>query len=226
MKIKHSLLTMLLTMLILVIVACSGETSKKKEDVVITVRPTRTVALQEITVPANTPTEAPSPTQTASLQGVTAPANAPIQMPSPVVVPANLCREAEQIVFSCQIKGSDKILSVCAAQNLDRENGYLQYRFGTNKEVELEFPSNIRDSQMAFQYSRYTRPLVTYLRLSFQENNYTFTVYDDYNAETGTEHRCAGVTVVSPDGKQTDFECETPIISNLMLLEYIVPKGE
>jgi len=184
------------------------------------------VALQEITVPADTSTEALSPTQTASLQGVTAPANTPIEMSSPVVVPANLCREAEQIVFSCQIKGSDKILSVCAAQNLDRENGYLQYRFGTNKEVELEFPSDIRDSQKAFRYSRYTRPLVTYLRLSFQENNYTFTVYDDYTAETGTEHRCAGVTVVSPDGKQTDFECETPIISNLMLLEYIVPKGE
>ena len=169
---------MLLTMLILVIVACSGETSKKNKDVVITVRPTQTVALQ-ITVPTNTPTEAPLPTQTASLQGVTAPANTPIEMPSLVVVPANLCREAEQIVFSCQIKGSDKILSVCAAQNLDRENGYLQYRFGTNKEVELEFPGDIRDSQKAFQYSRYTRPLVTYLRLSFQENNYTFTVYDN-----------------------------------------------
>ena len=42
----------------------------------------------------------------------------------------SLCEKGEKIVFSCPIGRSAKIVSLCSSNELTKERGYLQYRFG------------------------------------------------------------------------------------------------
>src|ERR1044071_2779627 len=73
--------------------------------------------------------------------------NAPARDPAPLH-PNSLCARTEQIIFSCLTKRSGssspttpaKIVSLCASRDLDKERGYLQYRYGLPGKVELEFP--------------------------------------------------------------------------------------
>ncbi|MBV8466664.1 MAG: hypothetical protein JO218_12040 [Burkholderiales bacterium] len=51
----------------------------------------------------------------------------------------NLCKPGERVVESCT--GKHKIASVCASPQLTPSKGYLQYRFGTSKKIELTIPA-------------------------------------------------------------------------------------
>jgi hypothetical protein len=54
--------------------------------------------------------------------------------------PASLCTADEQVVFACQLKNK-KMASLCASKVLNASAGYVQYRFGTPKSVELAYPA-------------------------------------------------------------------------------------
>jgi len=54
--------------------------------------------------------------------------------------PAFLCAADEQVVFGCQLKNK-KMASLCASKVLNASTGYVQYRFGTSKSLELEYPA-------------------------------------------------------------------------------------
>lgn len=51
-----------------------------------------------------------------------------------------LCTAEEQVVFACELKNK-KIVSICASKQLSATAGYVQYRYGTSKAIELEYPS-------------------------------------------------------------------------------------
>lgn len=51
-----------------------------------------------------------------------------------------LCQPAEITVFSCG--AGKKVISVCASKDATSDRGYLQYRFGTPKHVELAVPAD------------------------------------------------------------------------------------
>jgi hypothetical protein len=64
--------------------------------------------------------------------------------------PDSLCDASERVLFSALVKGSNKLVSICSSRKIDKQEGYLQYRFGRPGQVELEFPSSRQDTQKSF----------------------------------------------------------------------------
>jgi hypothetical protein len=114
----------------------------------------------------------------------------------------SLCAKDEKVVFSCQLKRSMKIVSLCSSQKLTKESGYLQYRFGMPGKVELEFPSNRADSLTVFKYSHYFRAKVDSTEVSFSRNGYTYLVFDEYNGEEKPAVSEQGLTVITESSKK------------------------
>ncbi|MBA3804422.1 MAG: hypothetical protein H0X14_01740 [Acidobacteria bacterium] len=138
----------------------------------------------------------------------------------------SLCARDEKIIWSCETDNR-KTVSICGSKQLDKQRGYLQYRFGRPGHVELEYPQQRQNTQTAFAYFRYTRPRVTYLGLRFKLNEYDYEIYDNSNEEerAGSE---AGVTV-TPAGntaKTVDYRCRKPVVHHLIDLEEVVSNTE
>jgi hypothetical protein len=138
----------------------------------------------------------------------------------------SLCARDEKTIWSCETT-KRKIVSICSSGQLDKQSGYVQYRFGLPGHVELEYPQQRQNTQTAFAYFRYTRPLVTYLGLRFKIKEYDYEVYDNSNEEErgGSE---AGVKV-TPSGntdREVDYRCRKPIVHHLIELEEVVPHTE
>lgn len=87
-----------------------------------------------------------------------------------------LCQPTETVIFSCQIKNSQKIASLCASKIDDPNNGYLQYRFGRKNKIEMEFPRKNDGSASRFFYSDYARYQVTRQSLRFVNSDYEYTI--------------------------------------------------
>ncbi len=141
----------------------------------------------------------------------------------------SLCARNEKTIWSCET-ANRKIVSVCGSKQLDKQRGYIQYRFGGPGRVELEYPQQRQNTQTAFAYFRYTRPLVTYLGLRFKINEHAYEVYDNSNEEEGAGGGGseAGVTV-TPAGntaKMVDYRCRKNVVHHLTDLEEIVPNTE
>ena len=51
-----------------------------------------------------------------------------------------LCLKDEDNIFSCG--AGKKVISVCASKDLAPDHGYLQYRFGSPKKVEMTIPAD------------------------------------------------------------------------------------
>ena len=64
-----------------------------------------------------------------------------------------LCREQEQIIFSC-VTGRSKIVSLCAEGNLQKKDGRIQYRFGRSNAIELSYPERSDEWNDAFRFSK------------------------------------------------------------------------
>jgi hypothetical protein len=111
---------------------------------------------------------------------------------------------------------------------VDEERGYVQYRFGRAGQVELEFPRERTGTQSAFKYSRYTRPLVTYLKLEFINGGVTYTISDDSNEEEKPAGRYAAITVRKAEdtAKETTLRCRMPVTGSLMKLEGVVKRED
>jgi hypothetical protein len=136
----------------------------------------------------------------------------------------SLCVAKEQIIWTCTTT-KNKIASVCASKNLTAEKGYVQYRFGSIGKVELELPKSQTGSQKFFKYSRYTRPLVTMLSLTFENNGFNYEIHDDDNSEEKPPVQASSIDVTNGD-KSSSINCRQPTYGSLMKLEDIVPKNE
>lgn len=136
----------------------------------------------------------------------------------------SLCQANEQVIWSCSTtKG--KIASVCASKELDADRGYVQYRFGTIKKIELVVPREKVNSQNFFTYSRYTRPLVTLLTLSFENKGFRYEIHVDDNSEEKPPVRAASIDI-SDGHRSSSITCRQPTFGSLMKLEDIVPRDE
>lgn len=49
-----------------------------------------------------------------------------------------LCNADELVIFSCATGA--RVASICASKSLSKTDGYMQYRFGRNENVELSYP--------------------------------------------------------------------------------------
>jgi hypothetical protein len=142
--------------------------------------------------------------------------------------PASLCAKNENVVWSCETVRDRKLASVCSSKVLEETRGYVQYRFGRVGQIELEFPRERVNTQAAFKYSRYTRYMVTYLKLEFVSGGFTYTISDDSNYEEKPGRRDADITVtpMSANAKETRLRCRLPVAGSLMKLEDVVPKTD
>lgn len=116
-----------------------------------------------------------------------------------------LCHDNETAVFSCHIKESAKIASICVAtatDSTDAQNdvGYVQYRFGRRDKIELEFPTNKQASKQRFY-------VMSNNAIAFVSGSHLYTVGElHYDAKRGSGF--AGVEVESRDEqKHTFLEC-------------------
>lgn len=165
---------------------------------------------------------------TVSIQSgrVTAAARAESGIVTPDAPVKSLCTGTEQTIWTCST-AKNKIVSVCASKGLTSEKGYVQYRFGTTGNIELEVPKNKTQSQEVFKYTRYTRPLVTMLTLKFVNQGFTYELHDDDNEEEKPPSRTASVDITNASGKAiSSVTCRGPVKGSLMKLEGIVPNDE
>ena len=89
----------------------------------------------------------------------------------------------EEEIFSFRTF-NQKRMSIC----LDKQNQYLIYRFGTENNIELEYPKDKLKSFDLFQYNYYLRgggiqnEGTDENRLIFNNGNYQYIIYDDFYA--------------------------------------------
>ena len=146
----------------------------------------------------------------------------------PLALRANsLCLMDEHIIFSCAVKRTGKIISLCASKDLAKERGYLQYRFGLPGRVELEFPKSRTGTQQQFRYSHYFRAQVDLTEISFSINGYQYQVTDDYNGEEKPAQTVQGVSVTAPGKpKEVSFVCRTKPKTDYGDLQAVLPSGQ
>lgn len=135
-----------------------------------------------------------------------------------------LCTQSEKVYFSCVTKPSGKLISVCGSSDLTSPEAYLQYRFGSARKVELEYPSTHDGSVESFTFYHYVRPQVTRIGLTFKSGHYSYTVHDHYEGDTEPAETFTGVSVTEiGKNKQTDISCKGKAENKLIELEDIVP---
>jgi hypothetical protein len=149
--------------------------------------------------------------------------------------PNSLCARTEQIIFSCLTKRSgasssrspSKIVSLCASRDLDKERGYLQYRYGVPGKVELEFPKSRTGTQQLFQYSHYMRYQVGRSEISFEIDGYQYQIFDDYNGEEKPLISTEGVSVTAPGKpKEVSFVCRTKARADYSILDEVLTREQ
>jgi hypothetical protein len=131
------------------------------------------------------------------------------------------CGTAEQIVYSCQIKDSAKVVSLCASKELSANSGYLQYRFGRPHKSELEFPNARQNSQRRFQYAHYLRFQVDRTEVSFKNGGFEYALYSYYEGEEKPPKSETGVRV-----RNTVLPCGSTAINKLSTLKGVVSCNE
>ena len=149
--------------------------------------------------------------------------------------PNSLCVRTEQVIFSCLTKRSRsissttpaKIVSLCASRDLDKEHGYLQYRYGLPSKVELEFPKTRRGTQQMFQYTHYMRYQVDLTEINFEIDGYRYQIFDDYNGEEKPRISTEGVSVTAPGKpKEVSFVCRTKAKANYSILDEVLTREQ
>jgi hypothetical protein len=158
------------------------------------------------------------------------------QLTSPGLLHANsLCAKTERIIFSCLTKrsgvkpavASSKIASLCASLDLDKQRGYLQYRYGRPGKLELEFPSSRTGTQQMFQYTHYMRYQVDLTEINFEIDGYQYQIFDDYNGEEKPRISTEGVSVTAPGKpKEVSFVCRTKAKADYSMLDELLTREQ
>ena len=91
---------------------------------------------------------------------------------------SDLCDAGDIIFFSCVTK-SKKTISLCGKGSKNNPTG-AYYRFGRKNKVEMDFPENKdKNSFLRFTKSHYFRYRVSWQAVYFNNNGYSYTLYND-----------------------------------------------
>jgi hypothetical protein len=135
---------------------------------------------------------------------------------------AQLVKKGETEIFRFKTNGG-KTAVICNGEN----ESYLVYRFGTNSNIELQYPAELNESSwQLFTYSYYFRgggkenAGIDLNYLTFTNNGYTYKIYQEYSSEDNSEN--AGVLVTSMDINDTDIKAvKNTIKGSLVDLRFI-----
>lgn len=67
------------------------------------------------------------------------------------------CLDNETTLFSCKVKQTQKIISICGSKNLTGQTGYMKYRYGSPEKIEEEYPKENKHPHSIFEVSFYSR---------------------------------------------------------------------
>ncbi|MGZ3692619.1 MAG: hypothetical protein ACXVAX_14010 [Pseudobdellovibrio sp.] len=134
---------------------------------------------------------------------------------------AHLCAQGEKVYFNCQTAKDSKTISVCGSPDLSKKRGYLKYRFGTPEKIELEFPSNKKNSLQKFYFAHYLRYQTDYSLLSFTHKKFKYAVFKNYD-ETQKPKTSSGVMITTDDQNEKSIICKNELVFELNQLEGIV----
>jgi hypothetical protein len=135
------------------------------------------------------------------------------------------CTSTEEVVFSCPLQRTAKVVSVCASPRLQASpsKGYLVYRFGKLGAVELEFPKDKVGSPAKFVHSHYFRAQTDRTQLRFTSGDFTYELFDEY--EQGAKPPSAvGIRVIQErTGQVTQLACGRGVTVHWSLIDGAVP---
>ena len=136
------------------------------------------------------------------------------------------CAPDEQVIFSCGIRDSSKVLSLCASRQLTKEEGYIQYRFGAVGKSEFGFPPSREGSRVRFSYSHYFRAQADRTEVRFRNGKYEYSVFSDYEGDMRPAINESGVRIsdTSTEEEKT-LLCKGKTVNQLALLAPIIPCG-
>lgn len=128
-----------------------------------------------------------------------------------------LCHSGEVDYFSCKISKSGKIASLCG--NVDDSAGdgkdWLQYRFGSNQNVELIFPEEKRGSTTKFEANAFLRYGVYDLRFINGNALYSVEYEEPFSGDGATKRKTeSGSVWVSIGERYIKLNCAKGSISS------------
>lgn len=94
----------------------------------------------------------------------------------------HLCSPEERVLFACET--GKQLASVCASAHFSARTGYIQFRYGTSDEVEIEWPEERVTRHHATKGNLfYANTIGTYLR--FRKNRGSFVVFSVSGKSSG-----------------------------------------
>ena len=112
-------------------------------------------------------------------------------------------KDNEEIVYYFQTKNNKKMFLI-----KDKNDAYIQYRFGTKDKIGMEFPKErTKENWKKFQYNSYWRgggkenAGMEIDNIQFTINDYTYLIFRTYFAEN--EKNSAGIIITDSKGKET-----------------------
>ncbi len=146
--------------------------------------------------------------------------------PVPALAASGHCSADEQTIFTCSVRGSSKVISVCASRKLTKDKGYIQYRFGAPGKIELEYPPSREGTQEKFTYSHYFRAQVDRTEVGFKNGRYEYSVFSDYEGDIRPVINESGVVVSDSEAKEEKrLLCKGKPVNRLGALSSVVPCG-
>lgn len=125
---------------------------------------------------------------------------------SSISIFSQLVKSNESVIYSFKTK-SGKTAVIAG----DAESKYIVYRFGTNDNIELEYPASLDNSSwQKFTYSYYYRgggkmnAGMDLNYVDFKNNDYSYRIYNEYYSED--ESVSNGIIVTDPKGKETEIK--------------------
>lgn len=106
----------------------------------------------------------------------------------------SLCQPGETVWFSCRVSPA-KTVSLCGTRET------LQYRFGSARHLELQYPALPSSGYTAFQWAHYSRSQVDRTEVSFHHQGSGYTLFDHTEGirretgvalDSGRRLRCLG----------------------------------
>lgn len=138
------------------------------------------------------------------------------------------CTSSEEVVFSCPLQRTAKVVSVCASPRLlaSQREGSLVYRFGKPGAVELEFPKDKVGSPNRFVHSHHFRAQTDRTQLRFTSGDFTYALFDEFEQEARPP-RVAGIRVRDlRSGRETQLACAKPVLAHWHLIDGAVPQAD
>jgi hypothetical protein len=131
---------------------------------------------------------------------------------------ATLCTADEVVLFSCNTKTKNRIISLCGSIKTNGPTSYIQYRFGTQKRLELVYPTDKRPAVKLFttelitsaggSYDAYVIFTIDEYSYSIYSGNYVGGSVDDINNDSSGVYGPRAGVEVSRQGKfLIDIRC-------------------